>query len=114
MRYLVTHQACDCVDRQPLVTPAAWEVGLYCWGRDVTQHIVYEGECPYFFFLGECTGIQAVLRWYPAAVVRRVVPLVIPVRNLRQHGVRYVGRGDEEVVCQIGSAPRPGSSPPGG
>lgn len=101
MRYLVTHQACSCADPTAVVAETPQDVAVYLWGRDVLQHVVYDGECPYFFFTPDVEAIWATLRLYPLPVVRGLLPMIVPVIALRRHGIPCAG-DPEKTVCQIG------------
>ena len=109
-RYLITHAPdCRCQDRTPHACAHAHNVALYLWGRDVTEHTVYDGECPYRFHTGDYDGILLTLRYYPAAVVRQALPLTIPVRAFHTRGL-YRWREDRgETVCVIGDAATEGA-----
>ena len=104
MRYLITHDPrCECADPTPYRTDDPHAVALFFWGRDVLDHVVYEGECPYRFTLGDLDSIAAVLRLYPVALVRQCLPLTIPVKALWEHGVETSLRRGAATFCEIGT-----------
>jgi len=105
-RYLITHQRCACRirDAAGLETPA--EVACWFWGRNVLEHVVYEGECPYRFTVGDTDAIKAVLLLYKHDWVKHRLPLRIPLIALHRQGWcrrRNGGYQDTEtLVCTIG------------
>jgi hypothetical protein len=80
MRYLIRHNAgCGCKDPNNgdthVETP--YDVGVYLRGRDVSQHIVYEGECPYRFSISDIRLIDILLRDFSIAIVRPYLPCIV-------------------------------------
>lgn len=102
-RYLITHAPdCGCRERLPHTCQESSEAAVFLWGRDVSLHTVYDGECPYQFQTGDCEAIALILWWYPSQAVRHVLPLHITVAALHAHGL-YRSRVDHgEVLCVIG------------
>jgi hypothetical protein len=77
MVYLVEHRACDCDTWTPQPCATAQDVAVYLWGRDVTQHVVWMGECPYQFHIGDVRLIQALLDDCPVAAIRPYLPCAL-------------------------------------
>lgn len=102
-RYLITHEGCTCRDQARWQGALPLDAAVFLWGRDVTQHTVFDLECPYYFLRGDVYAIRATLFLYPLEVVRHVLPLDISVNTLsrRRHlgAHRYDG---EALVCRIG------------
>jgi hypothetical protein len=104
MRYLITHDRdCGCGKTSPCRADTPDEVSLYLSGRALPRHPVYDGECPYRFWCGSAVMIRAILRLYPAEIVRHCLPLTIPVAALEAHGIACCVEGWENVVCGIGT-----------
>ena len=61
MPFLIEHLDCPCDDRSRQVCATPKAVALYLWGREVVQHLVWAGECPYQFHETDCRVIQALL-----------------------------------------------------
>jgi hypothetical protein len=105
MRYLITHEPdCRCPPALAVPTHMATpeDVTVYCWGIHMTRHTIYDGECPYFFFIGHLGAIAATLRLYAAPLVRHCLPLLISVAALGTYGIHIRGRPQDDPVCQIG------------
>ena len=96
MRYLVTHDLhCWCTGprKQPTLCDTPDAVGMYLWGRQVSRHAVFQGECPYRFFAGDVELIATILREFP-------------VRRVLAHLPCYVHRAeDHALLCRIGGPP---------
>ena len=78
-RYLVTHApGCGCRETSSVLMDTPEQVMLYFWGIDVAEHVVYDYETPYRFFMGDIAMIQQIFQWFPAWLVRRHLPLMVP------------------------------------
>lgn len=80
MRYLICHNDdCGCPEPHRYATDAATsqEVSEYLWGRDVLQHIVYEGECPYRFHVSDIRLIDVLLQDFSVAIIRAYLPCIV-------------------------------------
>jgi hypothetical protein len=95
-RYRIEHaQACTCRDRTPVLCVTPQQVALYLWGRNVTNHRVWEGECPYRFFTGNIDMITMLLQECAVAHIRPYLPCGV-----------YTGQGlDLHLAVAIGEPP---------
>jgi hypothetical protein len=80
MRYLIRHNAgCGCKDPNNgdthVETP--YDVCVYLRGRDVLQHVVYEGECPYRFHISDIRLIYVLLHDFDVALIRPYLPCIV-------------------------------------
>lgn len=108
-RFLVTHDSCDCRTQEPAGFGTPRAVATFLWGRDVTEHTVFIGECPYYFAVGDIEVIAATLLLYPPEQVWHCLPLDITARALWQHGIPIpaLWAMPAHLVCRIGGRREP-------
>lgn len=93
MPYLITHApSCACSDRAPHTCVSAKDVACWLWGRDVTQHTVWQGECPYRFRCTNVAFVELILEDCPVARMRPFLPCAL-----------YAGT---EILVTIGDVPQ--------
>src|ERR1043166_1448719 len=94
--YCIDHApAYTCRDRTAMLCATPQEVGLYLWDRDIVQHVVWEGECPYRFFPGAIDIITMLLEECAVAHIRTYLPCGV-----------YTGQGlCLNLVVAIGEPP---------
>jgi hypothetical protein len=96
-----------CAEVYTCATPA--EVGLYLWGKPVERYLVFDYECPYRFFTGDCALIARILETYEVRYVRHALPLVITQETVWNRGwrprPRHLAAGAAQApLCYIGTA----------
>ena len=98
MRYLIRHtDECECQypNRFDTHVETPEEVGVYLFGRDVLQHIVYEGECPYRFNVGDISLLEVLLTDFRAREIRAYLPCTVWAGN---SDLVYIGDGESRTM----------------
>lgn len=98
MRYLIHHtDACECQypNRFDTHVETPKEVCVYLWGRDIAQHIIYEGECPYRFHVGDIRLLEVLLADFRAREIRAYLPCTVWAGN---EDLVYIGDGEPRTM----------------
>ena len=98
MRYLIRHTplcSCQYPNRFDTHVKTPQEVATYLCGRDVPSHIIYDGECPYYFHTSDVRLIEVLLTDFRANEIRAHLPCVIWAGN---EDLVHIGQGEHTTT----------------